>query len=193
MRLRAIALATVLSAGAGAAWAGTRDDVLEAMGRCAAIADSQARLACYDGLSPRLKQALATPPSSLDRPPSKEEQESWFGFDLGNLFGGGTAATTPEQFGKERTPEAQVAREVQEREVDSISAGVTEVSFTPFGQFIVFLDNGQVWRQLQGDADRAHFKSSAPDNHVTISRGALGSYNMTINGSGKVFKVTRVK
>jgi hypothetical protein len=28
---------------------------------------------------------------------------------------------------------------------------------------------------------------------VTISRGALGSYNLAINGSDRIFKVTRVK
>jgi hypothetical protein len=175
--------------------AGPRDDVLEALGRCTGIADPQARLACYDAAAPRLKQALAAPPTSLDHPPTKAEQESWFGFDLGDLLGGGSnAPTTPEQFGKERTDQAQAARAAEEqREIDSISAGVTEVAYTPFGQFIVFLDNGQVWRQLQGDADRARFKSNARDNRVTISHGALGSYNLTMNGSGKVYKVTRVK
>jgi hypothetical protein len=193
MKFPAIALAMILPISSSAALAGARDDVLQALGRCSRIADNQARLACYDGLSPRLKDALATPPPSLDRTPTKEEQESWFGFDLGNLFGGGGEATTPEQFGKERTPEAQAAREAEEREVESISAGVREVSFTLSGHFIVFLDNGQVWRQLQGDSDRAHFKSDPKENRVTISRGALGSYNLSINGSGKIFKVTRVK
>ena len=81
----------------------------------------------------------------------------------------------------------------QAEEIDSITAGLTEVSFTPFGQFIIFLDNGQVWRQLQGDGDRAHFNKNPKDNHVTISHGSLGSYNMTINDSDKLFKVTRIK
>lgn len=172
--------------------AGPRDDVLEALGRCGAIADNNARLACYDALAPRVKDALATPPASLGHEPTKQEQESWFGFDIGSLFGGGSSApTTPEQFGKERTAEAQATREREE--IDSISAGVTEVAFTPVGQFIVFLDNGQVWRQLQGEAERAHFRSNPKNNKVTISRGALGSYNLAINGSDKIFKVTRVK
>jgi hypothetical protein len=57
----------------------------------------------------------------------------------------------------------------------------------------VFLDNGQVWRQMQGDADRAHFRPKAKDNKVIISRGSLGSYNITINDSPKLYKVTRVK
>ena len=172
--------------------ASERDTVLEAMGRCAAIADGQQRLACYDKVAPRLKQALATPPTSLDHEPTKSEQESWFGFDIGDLFGGGSAApTTPEQFGKERTQEHKEVREREE--IDSISAGVTEVAFTPFGQFIVFLDNGQVWRQLQGEPERAHFRSNAKENRITISRGALGSYNLKLNDSVKIYKVTRVK
>jgi hypothetical protein len=176
----------------GAASAGPRDDVLEALGHCAAVAEGQSRLACYDRLAPRLKQAIATPPSSLDHEPTKTEQESWFGFDIGSLFGGGSSApTSPDQFGRERTAESQAIR--GREEIDSISGKVTEVAYTAFGQFIVFLDNGQVWRQLQGDSERAHFRSDTKANTVTISRGALGSYNLILNDSGKIFKVTRVK
>jgi hypothetical protein len=173
------------------ALADSREDVLEAMGRCAAVADDRARLACYDAAAPRLKSALATPPATLDREPTREEQQSWFGFNIGDLFGGGSSQpTTPEQFGKERTPQAQATREREE--IEGITAGVTEVAYNPFGQFVVFLDNGQIWKQLQGDADRARFPTSK-DTKVTISRGALGSYNLTINGSSKLYKVTRIK
>ena len=176
----------------GAAVASPRDDVLEALGRCAAIADNQSRLACYDQLAPNLKQAIATPPGSLDHEPTKTEQESWFGFDIGSLFGGGSSApTSPDQFGRERTAESQAIR--RREEIESISAKVTEIAYTAFGQFIVFLDNGQVWRQLQGEAERARFRSEPKANTVTISRGALGSYNLTLNDSSKIFKVTRVK
>jgi hypothetical protein len=160
------------------------------MGRCAGIADSAGRLKCYDALAPQIRNALATPPASLDHPPTQAEQESWFGFDIGSLFGGG-APTTPEQFGKERTPQVQAAHE--QLEIDSITAKVREASYTPYGLFIVFLDNGQVWHQVKGDADRVRFPSPVSDNRVTISRGALGSYNMTVNDSPKTYKVTRLK
>ena len=197
MYSRSVLSALILGVISPAAIAGPRDDVLEAMGRCAAMADDKTRLACYDAAAPRLKDALATPPSSLGRTPSKEEQQSWFGFDISGLFGGGsTEPTKPEEFGKERTAEAQQAREQAQatgQVIESITANVIDVAFTPFGQFIVFLDNGQVWRQLQGDSDRAHFKSSARENRVTISKGFIGSYNMTINDSDKLYKVTRIK
>jgi len=56
----------------------------------------------------------------------------------------------------------------------------------------VFLDGGQVWKQIGGEADVANFKKSG-GNTVQISRGVLGSYNMQINDSNKVFKVKRIK
>ena len=171
-------------------------DVLEAIGRCAAIADDHARLACYDAVAPHVKDALAAPPESLpgNRSPSVEEQRSWFGFDLGNLFGAGPSQqTTPQQFGSDRLPETHAKEDATAAVVDNITAGVTDVAFTPFGKFIVFLDNGQVWRQIEGDSDHAIFRKPAKANTVTIGRGFIGSYNLTLNGSVKLFKVTRVK
>jgi|SRR5947209_20299675 len=171
-------------------------DVLEAVGRCAGVADNQARLACYDAIAPRVKDALAVPPGSLpaNRAPTAEEQRSWFGFDLGSLFGSSPAQqTTPQQFGSDRLPATKAQEETAAAAVDSITAGVSDVAYTPFGKFIVFLDNGQVWRQIEGDADRAIFKKPAKENKVTIARGFIGSYNLTINDSDKLFKVTRVK
>jgi hypothetical protein len=171
-------------------------DVLEAVGRCAAVADKEARLACYDGLAPRVKDTLAAPPASLpgSRMPTTEEQRSWFGFDLGSLFGSSPAQqTTPGQFGSDRLATTQAKEETAAAEVDSIAASLTDVAYTPLGRFIVFLDNGQVWRQIEGDADRATFKKPAKGNKVTISRGFIGSYNLVINESAKMYKVTRVK
>jgi hypothetical protein len=171
-------------------------DVLEAISRCATVAENEARLACYDALAPRVKDALAAPPTSLpgNRAPTAEEQRSWFGFDLGSLFGSNPAQqTTPEQFGNDRLPATHAKEETAAAEVESITAGVTDVAYTPLGRFIVFLNDGQVWRQIEGDADRASFKKPPQANKVTISRGFIGSYNLLINDSAKMYKVTRVK
>lgn len=170
-------------------------DVLEAMGHCTGIADDHARLACYDSLAPRLKDALATPPVTLpgNRAPNAEEQRSWFGFDLGDLFGSAPAQqTTPATFGANTLPATHAKEEQAEAEVDSITARVGDVAYTPFGKFIVFLDNGQVWRQIEGDADHAIFPKSGKTT-VTIRRGLIGSYNLTIGDSDRLYKVTRVK
>jgi hypothetical protein len=202
MNLRAVAVTTVslLAVFSAAALAGPRDDVLDAMGKCATLADDKARLECYDGLAPRLRDALNVPPETLSHPPTKEEQQSWFGFNLDHLFGSGRAPatqTTPEPFGADKLAAAPAtaaagtaAAPAEPEEIDSITAGVTDYSVNPFGKFIVFLDNGQVWRQI--DSDVAHFSRSSP-NSVAIDRGSMGSYNMRINDGNHIYKVTRVK
>jgi hypothetical protein len=191
-----------------------REQVLQALGKCAELTDGKARLACYDALAPRVKEVLATPPAPVasNGPPTKEQQESWFGFNIDNIFGNGPATqTTPEKFGAEQIPKpptpppAEQAQTTtpgqpappppppQPVEIDSITAGVTDYAFTPFGKFIVFLDNGQVWRQLQGDSGKAYFEKNPKDNKVTIERGFMGSYNLRVNDSNKVFKAERIK
>ncbi len=197
MKPRLVALTLAALAGACPAIAGpATQDLLEAVSHCAGIGDDHARLACYDSLAPRVKDALAAPPGALpgNRTPTAEEQRSWFGFDLGNLFGASPAQqTTPAQFGSDKLPEIHAREETAAAAVESITAGVTDVAFTPFGRFIVFLDNGQVWRQIEGDTDRAVFRKPAKDNKVTIDRGLIGSYNLMLNDSARTYKVTRVK
>lgn len=164
------------------------------MGKCAAIAEDKARLACYDGVAPHVKEALSTPPENLGRAPTKEEEESWFGFNLANLFGASPSQqTTADQFGADKLPSTHAKEDAAAQEVESISSPVTDYAYTPFGKFIVFLKNGQVWRQAEGDADHALFHRNPTDNTVTVSRGALGSYNLSLNDSDKRYKVDRVK
>ncbi|HEY1615117.1 MAG TPA: hypothetical protein VGF97_15640 [Rhizomicrobium sp.] len=185
----------ILFAGAASAQDASRD-VLEALGKCGAIADDHARLACFDALTPRVRDALAAPPTALasNHQPTVEEQKSWFGFNLSGLFGASPdQQTTPQAFGSDKLATTHAKEDVAANAVDSITAGVTEYAYTPFGKFIVFLDNGQVWRQIEGDADHAQFKKAAKDNTVIIDRGFISSYNMRLNDSDKTYKVTRVK
>jgi hypothetical protein len=194
MRLFILAAAGVVAA--TAALAGSRDDVVEAMGKCLSIADDKARLSCYDALAGQVREALGTPPAALpnNRPPTEGEQKSWFGFNLSSLFGSSPEQqSTPQQFGSDKLADTRTQEETEAKTVDSISAGVTDYALTPFGKFIVFLDNGQVWRQEEGDADHATFHRNPKDNTVTIERGFLGSYNLKLNDSNRIYKVTRVK
>jgi len=200
MKMRAIAVTTAgfLTVAAGLALAGPRDDVLDAMGKCASLTDDKARLGCYDAVAPRLRDALNRPPETFSHPPTEDEQKSWFGFNVGNWFGGNTppaAQTTPDKFGADKLAAAAPAPGAtppaeEPKEIDSITATVTDYSFNPFGKFIVFLDNGQVWKEI--DSDPAHF-SKGGSNTVTIERGMMGSYNLRINDGNHVYKVTRVK
>ena len=175
-----------------AAQAGTRDDVLRAMDQCAAVADKDQRLACFDQLAPQVKAAIAEAP--MAGPPTAEQQRSWFGFDFGNLFGTAPKQqATSEQFGSENLPPPppKEGEAPPPGPIDSITSNVRDYAYNPFGKFVVFLEGGEVWQQIQGDPEHAMFSKSG--NSVVISRGLMGSYNLQIDGSNKVYKVKRIK
>jgi hypothetical protein len=178
------------------------------MAKCAAVADNMARLACYDALNPAVKAAQAEPPpppppAAVVAPPPAgaappADQSAWY--DPFHVFGTSPSQQVrPEQFGAENLappppPPGQppAAAPAEPQPLDSISASVSEYSLNPFGKFLVILDNGQVWRQLDSDGGNARF-SRSNKNTVTITRGLLGSYNLTVNDSSAMFKVKRLK
>jgi hypothetical protein len=82
--------------------------------------------------------------------------------------------------GSSRAPKKLVAR-------------ADDVSFSKSGYFTIELDNGQWWRQIDGDTNYARFRMPANRNIVTIERGALGSYNLHIQGLNQGYKVNRIR
>ncbi len=190
-KLLAASVVACLCVGASPALA--QDQLLQDLAKCTAVPDAAQRVACYDALAPQIRARTAAKPQDL----TKEDQKSLFGLDFSNLFGP-SKQTTPQQFGQERIPESPPppsapAEASKPETVDTIAAGVSEYSLTPLGRFVVFLDNGQIWRQIDGDTGRANFKRAAADNKITISRGAFGSYNLQLNSGNAIFKVRRVK
>jgi hypothetical protein len=95
---------------------------------------------------------------------------------------------TPADFGKENMSFHSDAPEP----LDHITAGVANVTYNFFRRFTVTLDNGQVWRQEDGDTDVARFEKDKAEV-VTISRGFLESYHLTIQGRWGTYKVKRIK
>ncbi len=183
-----LAVTGLIAVAAIPASAATPREMLDLLSKCADISDATQRLACYDQLAPQLRETVASTKKPAER--TEEDKVSLFGFDFGGIFSSPGGPTTPEEFGKNQMPPT-AAEEGQV--LDSVSAGVTDYAMTPFGKFIVFLDNGQVWRQLDSDTGTAHFENAAKDNKVVISRGLLGSYNLKINDSNQTYKVKRIK
>ncbi|MDE2494238.1 MAG: hypothetical protein KGL97_10095 [Alphaproteobacteria bacterium] len=208
MMMRSLAVTAVILLTSTAAMAGSEGDIAEAIGKCAAVTDNTARLACYDGIAAHMKAMAAAPqpvaPAAVAPPaaqtaataPSKEKEESWFGLDLGSWFGATSPAqqTTPQQFGSENLPPPPVApgEAPPPKPLDSIAATVNDFAYNPYGRFTVFLDDGQIWQQLQGDTGHARFNKTDKDK-ITISRGLLGSYNLQIDGHDALYKVKRIK
>jgi len=89
--------------------------------------------------------------------------------------------------GSERLPSAIAAAR---RPENAVTAGVSAVTYDGTGRFTMTLDNGQVWRQLSGDQVmlRGTRFSTA---HIT--RGALGSYDLTVDDRHASYRVTRLQ
>jgi hypothetical protein len=77
------------------------------------------------------------------------------------------------------------------REVAQVVATVRELSRTVRGQAIFILDNGQVWRQIDGDD--APVRDSIAGSKATIQRGLFDSFNLVIEGRNGLVKVRRIE
>jgi len=76
----------------------------------------------------------------------------------------------------------------------SIKGGgrMASYKFDSNGFFTVVLDNGEVWRQIDGDTTMAHWFRKPGFYVATVTAGALGSSNLHIQGEGRGYKVRRV-
>ena len=57
------------------------------------------------------------------------------------------------------------------------------------GRFTLTLADGQVWRQTDGDVRHPHWTKPAESYVVTISRGVLGTTNLTVQGETGLYKI----
>jgi hypothetical protein len=74
-----------------------------------------------------------------------------------------------------------------------LSSRMSAYRFDGHGFFTVDLANGQTWRQLPGDTSMARWGKPASSYTVRISRGALHSFNLKVDGIGQEYKVEQAK
>ncbi|HYQ93524.1 MAG TPA: hypothetical protein VEP70_01670 [Burkholderiales bacterium] len=171
MQIRVLAFISIFVAGAGHAQ--PAPDGSAEITKCTAIADSAARLKCFDAAAPRTNGA---PAQGAREAPGRA---GGFGFSAPE------PVTRVEDFGKPPAPP----------EITQITAMVLELGRTARGRSIFTLDNGQVWRQLDGDDANVQDPQPGKPMKVAIEMGVplLGNYNLTIEGRNGLIRVRRVK
>lgn len=136
---------------------------------CRALADDARRLACYDQLFPP-RDMPAQPATAQPLTPSTPQPGR---SDAGPAQDSSQPAATPgPDFGFNQAQRRASGIADDPKDKESISATVTAVRNMPGGQFVVTLDNAQVWRQSEAD----WWVSPKKGDRVTISRGILGSF-----------------
>jgi hypothetical protein len=146
---------------------------------CRGIADSAARLACFDHETAALASAAVPPTAAAGalRPKGAPERAAP-ALDAQQSFGlNGTAIAATEEAAGARPPK-----------VSKIEAHVSALALAGNGQTVFTLDNSQVWRQTESSGELL----ATLGEGVTISRGLLGSYWLQLK-SGRGCKVTRLR
>ena len=122
--------------------------------------DPTQRLACYDREVPRAVAATRPPgstPASAAAPAAQSTAAEVDAFGM-------TTQIQRQQTGASAPPR-----------LDKLTARITAVSLKPRGEFIVTLDNGQVWEEAE---TTSHLPLRAGDD-ITIKRGMLGAFYMS--------------
>lgn len=135
---------------------------------CKAIADADARLACYDREVASLDQAEKSKDLVVvDKEQVKKARRTLFGLALPriDLFGG-------DQPGDE---------------LNQIEGKVTQAR-SGVGGLRIVLEDGSIWQQTD---DKPIFRDPKPGDAAVVTRGVLGSFFMKI-GNATPIKVRRV-
>ena len=167
MQIRVLAFISIFVA--GAAHADPTQDASAEIAKCAGIGDPSARLKCFDAAASRTNSAPATHQAEAR--------------GTGDGSGLSRPPEAAEDFGKPPPPP----------KITQITATVLELARTARGRSIFVLDNGQVWRQIDGDDTYVQDPRPGKAMKVAIKRGLLGlGYNLTIEGRNVLVRVGRV-
>jgi hypothetical protein len=140
---------------------------------CGLLADDQERLACYDA---------AFAPDSTDEAPAPRSDNAR-----------GTPVQTEEDSTVETPDVADFGVEQVEQRIDRLEARLVG-DFTGWTGSTVFrLDNGQVWRQTKNYIPDFKPREPLSQPKITISRGLMGSYNLSVEGVKRIVQVKRIK
>ncbi|MBA3049447.1 MAG: hypothetical protein KKE42_02005 [Alphaproteobacteria bacterium] len=160
--LAAMAAATTLSGQATPAQ--ERPETLASLMACRSVADSTARLACYDAAAGALDAAERQGDVVvIDRAGVAETRRQLFGFEMPSL---------PRLFGPDGGTE-----------IDSIESTLQSASLVGEGRWVFRLADGSVWRQI--DSERVRF-DNRPGEPARVRKASLGSFLLTVGGSRAV-------
>ncbi len=176
-----------------------RADAIDDLRDCAQIQSSGERLGCYDaamvqietqGLS--MADVAAAQSSNVAGPnTSQSSSAETFGSERrGGLLGFGLPFLGKKDTSVETFGETGQATRSPEGQITEISIAITEFRYDGYGRLIVTLENGQVWRQTDGEKVRV---SKRKQNFAAITAARMGGYLLRVNGKGVSARVVRVE
>lgn len=135
---------------------------------CTAILSDAERLACYD----KTVKAFSSEARIV-----AERREAQAG-KLAAAAAVAAAAQKADTFGR-----------ASESRIESVDSTLREMLTDNTGKSVFILENGQIWRQ----ADGFRVPNVRPGTAITIRRGAMGSFRITVAGSNRTAQVVRMR
>jgi hypothetical protein len=157
----AMALMAAMTAQAASDKPPGRAAVLQSVVDCRKLTDDAARLACYDAATSKLDEAEKSGDVVVvDKAQVREARKAAFGFNF-------------------RMPAFMTAGEKPE-ELEKLTAVVASARKDPVGKWIIKLEDGAVWRQI----DTAVLSNDPKKgSKVEIRTASLGSYFMKVDNN----------
>ncbi len=159
---------------------------------CRSIDDDTGRLACYDHVFPRAAAPTAPPAPTAPGRPSRAAATPAGSAPVESTPLKGAAPTDDAaasgDFGLNQRQLVASGRLEKPEEVQNVTARITDRRSNADGEFIVTLDNGQVWAQTELDTLAIPQAGEA----VTIHRGLLGSF-LLVTSHGVSTRVRRLQ
>jgi hypothetical protein len=163
-------------------------DPIDAIGVCARISKKDARLECYDQVA---RDATSGRLQSSTPAPQAAAPGNWTTPPIG-----GAQVAQPRPQAQSQAPAGFGAEQVRRTEAerredgtpDSVSARVASSADNGLGMWRMRLADGAVWQMTERVAN---FRPPAPNEAVTIRKGALGGFLMDVGKQSSV-RVRRV-
>ncbi len=165
--LAVITAMIAMSASRGAAAQG----LAPALIACRGIGDEADRLACFDGVASGL---------DADAPVAA------------SVVAGDPALSAQEQFGIEDLVSTKERKKRENRKA-VLSARIVDIARNKRGKYVVILDNGQVWRQINADTDKLRVPKNVTGLGVEVKRKALGAHLLKLDNGNRTIRVERIK
>jgi len=189
MRKLVIAMAAGAALTPVAALADAREDVIAGVTRCAALSDDRQWLDCYYGAAQPLRAQLGLSPAPQAQIKLLESLPRAGAAALPSTVTRAAVRTGPPPMPKRSSIFALFSG-------DELASNVPLQSYDiNGGAFTVTLNDGQVWQQTPEDAAKrpVRWREPAKAMRVSITQGAMGSFNLVVGDENRAYKVKRVK
>jgi hypothetical protein len=176
------------------ALADAREDVVNGMTRCAGLADDRQWLDCYYGAAQPMRAWLGLPPAPQSQLKLLQMQSTPASAPAAAVALPATVTRAVARTGPPPMPKRSGMFDVFGGSDVVNNAPIQSYEVTAKG-FTVILPDGQVWKQTEEDASKfpVDWKEPASSMRVTITQGALHSFNLVMGDDSRHHKVTRIR